>query len=190
LVHSSAQFAQRVMQSGVHRPARNPDASGDLVNGQVRKEPQGHDDSVVRRQASHGPPDLVSIIDPRCLIAVARQLVGKIGRLSARLPAKAIPAGVDQDPMEPRLETIGIPQLAPPAPCGDQGIVGGVFGIRAVAKDRGRQSIARVEVSVSEANKGEVATARRWFDCHPIRFHGDVHDDMTTQAVKSFTLSS
>jgi adenylate cyclase len=59
-------------------------------------------------------------------------------------PLRLVVAGMDEDSMDPRLETVGIPQLGYPTPGQDEGVVQRVLGKTAIAQDPLRHREQRV----------------------------------------------
>ena len=118
-------------------------------------------------------------------------LGGDVRRQSARRP-QAIAAGVDQDPVEPRLESCRVAQRLPLAPRLDECVVGRVLRLGLVTQDRPRQAIRLVQMLVGEP--GEGGGASRPLAGHQGRAICQVddlgrlpHDDMTVQRPETFT---
>ena len=77
-----------------------------------------------------------------------------------RLPTgrtKSVAAGVDEDPVEPRLEPGLVAQRLPLAPGLDEGVVGRVLRLGRVAQDRPSEAVRLVEVFVSQPDERGVA---------------------------------
>ena len=87
-------------------------------------------------------------------------LGGDVRRLPALRP-QSIAAGVDEDPVEPRLETGRVAQGLPLAPGLDERVVGRVLRLGRVAQDGPRQSVRLVEVFVGQPDERRVASASR-----------------------------
>ena len=148
---------------------RDAETPRDVVDGQVAVVAQRDDDLVIGRQRRDGGADDVAVFDAAGVITCReRDLGGDVGRPAARR-AQPIPAGVDEDPVEPRLELGGIAQRLPLAPGLDEGVMGRVLCLGRVAQDGSRQAVGLVEVLVGQPDEGRVAEPRVGDTCRPLR---------------------
>ena len=95
-------------------------------------------DALVGRQGGERPLQLVVIGKPSVIVSVIagvsmRAPKDSLGRRRLRL--RQVTTGVDQQPMQPGLEPIRFAQAAQVAPAAHDGVLGGVLGGLAVAKD-------------------------------------------------------
>jgi hypothetical protein len=120
-----------------------------------------------------------------------RDLGGDVGRLSA-CRTQPVPAGVDEDPVEPRLESGPVTKRVPLAPRLDERVVGRVLRLDRIAEDRPRETVRPVEMLVGQPDEGRVAEsaiddagacAFCQFEC----LGTSVHDDMTREACQTFS---
>ena len=82
-----------------------------------------------------------------------RNLGRDVGRLPAR-GAQSIATGVDEDPVEPRLEPRWVSESRPFAPRLLERVVRGVLRVSRVMQDRAGQAIGRVEMVIGQAQEG------------------------------------
>ena len=71
---------------------------------------------------------------------------GRTRTLAVQLasPLRFVVAGVDEDPMDPRLEAVRLPQVRDPAPGEDEGVLQSVLGETRVAQDPMGDGVERV----------------------------------------------
>ena len=74
-------------------------------------------------------------------------------------PAETIATAVDQDPVEPRVELVGLTQRLERSPGDDQCVLDGVLGLVGVAQEQTGEPVDPVEVRARGAKKGR--TTRR-----------------------------
>src|SRR5438093_396046 len=112
-------------------------------------------------------------------------------RLPTRGALEPVPAGVDEDPIEPRLETRGVAQRGPLAPRLDIRVVRRVLGLGGVAQDRSCKSIRRVEMALREARECRGAIIGLPTRDGAAICHGHLerlaHDDMTNGGSETFS---
>ena len=136
------------MPAGMSEPAR------DRLDRQVAVVAKGDDDPVVGRQRRDGVGQDVAVVRLREWVTGRDRDLGRdVRRLPARGP-QPIAAGVDEDPVEPRLEPRRVAQRRPLPPGLVERVVRGVLGVGRVAQDRAGQAIGRVEMVVGEAQEG------------------------------------
>ena len=145
------ELPQGVVETRVDRPDRDVEPPGDLVGREVAVVPQRDDDPVVRRQRREGLLDRVALVGPRVRVGGGeRELVRDVDGRARRDDAQPIPAGVDEDPVEPRLESFRVAEGRPLAPRLDERVVGRVLRLGLVAQDHPGEPIGGVEVLVGE----------------------------------------
>jgi len=74
--------------------------------------------------------------------------------------AQPIPADIDQDALEPGLESRWVTQARKRAPCLDHGVVGRVFGVGTVAQDDAGESVCAIEVSIDQLREYGLSIGR------------------------------
>ena len=72
--------------------------------------------------------------------------------------AQPVPAAVDEDPVEPRVEPRGVAQVAEPRPGGDGRVLDGVLGLELAAEQHGGQPVRTHEVAVGERDERGLST--------------------------------
>ena len=124
---------------------------------------QDEDRPLLHRQASERPLELVTVDDIRRGVRSGRSLVGQcpnVGRPMPR-PLRLVVAGVHEDPVDPRLEPVDVPERRQTAPGGERRLLERVLGKVGIAEDPVGQ---RVEPAALEAHQfGEriaIATLR------------------------------
>jgi len=144
------------VQPGLDRPGGDAEAVGDVIDAEVKVEPQRDDDPVIPGQALERAVEDKAVID-------AAQPVGGLAVVafgldlddgSAALPAQSVTTRVDQDPLEPGFEPGWIPKRSIPFPRRHDGVVGRVLGLDPVPQDDPGQSIGRVEVLIGQRREG------------------------------------
>src|SRR5687767_9600759 len=123
--HGRAQRASGVVKSRSGGPRRDAERLGNLDQGQPEVVVQDEDSPLVERDMSEGALDLVSV----------RELAARIGgRGTAEIEHSnaggALPsasrlgiAGVDQDPVDPGVEALAIPEVWQLSPGGHEGVL-------------------------------------------------------------------
>ena len=64
-----------------------------------------------------------------------------------------IAAAVDQDPVEPRVEAIGVAQAVKRLPSGDCGVLNGILPFDVAPEKHGRESIRAAQMGVSQTRE-------------------------------------
>ena len=128
---------------------------------------------------------------PELVAGGDRDLGRDVGRLAARGP-QPVATGVDEDPVEPRLEPRRVAQRRPLPPGLLERVVRRVLGVGRVVQDRAGQAVGGVEMVVGQAHESLGARCRRLDHGGPAVCHLDdlgrsVHDDMTVQRGQTFT---
>ena len=113
------------------------------------------DDPLVRLEHVQQPEHLVSVEDRAERITGVDELGGPIERdeTDPAPPAESIAAEVDEDPVEPWTEAVGIPERADRSPCPDQRILGGVLGLVRISKQEAGKSVGAVQLAPGEAQE-------------------------------------
>ena len=151
---------QRVVETGLDGPGRDAETLCDVIDGQVAVVAQRDDDLVVRGESCDRSADDVTVLDATAVIAGRERDLGRdVGRQPAGR-AQSVPAGIDEDAVEPRLEPGLIAQRLPFSPRLDEGVVGRVLCLAGVVQDRPREAIRLVEVLVGQPDEGRVAESR------------------------------
>ena len=77
-------------------------------------------------------------------------------------PPDELPAPVDQNPVEPRVEAVDVAQLRPVLPCPDRRVVDGILGIGRTPEQCPREPTRRLQASLDQAIEEErTVIARR-----------------------------
>jgi hypothetical protein len=113
-------------------------------------------DSMVRREPPKGGLDHRPGLGSAEAVARCRDVDG--GRVEGDLTDAPIrsqrrPAAVRDDPVEPRLEPLGIPETSNGAPGAEERVLDDVLGTR-ITDDRGRKPVGRRGVSANELLEG------------------------------------
>ena len=136
------------------RADRDAKARRDVLCPEVALEAERDDHAVIRRQRSQSRFDHVAIVGAGVGITGGdHELVGDVGRPLARCTREAVAALVDEDPIEPGLEAVGIAEGRPLPPGLDERIMRCVLGVRTVAEDRIRQAVRPIEMLVRQPPK-------------------------------------
>jgi hypothetical protein len=159
---------------------------GDLIDRQVEVEAEGHDDPVVRREVKQRRPEQVTVLGLAVGVSGGgeRNLIGDVPRLPAGRAGQSIPARVDEDPVEPRLEPRRIAERRPFAPGLDVGIVRGVLRLGRIAEDGAGKPVGGVEVGLRQVREGRGTLVRLLARGRAPIWHGHdldwlSHDDTT-----------
>ena len=133
---------------------------GDRVERQVGPEAHDHDDPLVRGQPRESGEERVAL-DERLERVAPRGIGGRIHRDEPDdiPPAETITTAVDQDPVEPRVELVGLTERSERSPRDDQRVLDGVLGLVGVAQQETGEPVDPVEVRSRGAEKGR-ATRR------------------------------
>ncbi len=145
-VEGGAEPAGGVVQSGSGRARGDLQHLGDLHERQPEVVVQDEDRPLIHRKAPEGALQFVAVGDGGRLVRCRRPVDGQdsdVGRPLAS-PLRFVVAGVDEDPMEPRLEAVRFPQVRDPAPGEHEGVLQSVLGETRVAQDPMRDRVERV----------------------------------------------
>ena len=117
------------MHAGLHGPERNTDAHRHLGQGKPEVVVEDQHGALLDGEPPEGAVELNSMFNGLVLVSPVHGLDGE--PLDPLGPARATPglgvAGIGEDPVEPRVEGLGIPQGANLAPRGQQGRLDGVI---------------------------------------------------------------
>jgi hypothetical protein len=137
----------------LHRPGRDVEASRDLLERQIVLEAQEHHDPVIGVEASQRVDEFTiagRLADPRMRFSFERDRSDAL----ALARAETIAAAVDEDPIEPGAEPIGVPQGSSRAPRGEAGVLDGILGLDIVEQDRPGEPIRRHESALDQSHEG------------------------------------
>ena len=98
---------------------------------------QDEDRPLIDREPAERPLQLVAVGDGGAAVRGRWPIHGQdpdVGRPLAS-PLRFVVAGVDEDPMDPGLEALGLPQVRDPAPGEHEGVLQRVLGETRVAQD-------------------------------------------------------
>ena len=135
---------------------------------QVGEVMQHDDDPLVGIEERHRSHYLVTLQDTAKRIGLRDGLRDRVERdeAHAAATAQAVAADVDQDPIEPGLEAIGIAQGPGRPPGTDQSFLGRILGVALIAKEEAGQPIGAIQLSrrqAAEAIRGIEASVARGF---------------------------
>ena len=110
---------------------------GDLGYGHPEGVVEDENGTLVRRQSPEAAIQLVAVVDREKLVVDGRRVRFEQDNIGCEVPATSRfgVAGVDQDAMEPRVETIRVAQGRKLPPHLDEGHLDGVLGEAGVAQD-------------------------------------------------------
>jgi len=154
------------MESGFDGSGGRPKGGRDLGHGAFPEVMQDEDGAIVHRQAGEGSIECVglgrSIVEsPFCggrlaaLIAIEKR---DLAEASATSAAKRHAAGVQVDAAEPGVEQVGVSQLGAVAPGRDEGLLGGVGGLRVIAEDGEGCPVHGIDPAAHEGIEGSAFT--------------------------------
>jgi hypothetical protein len=144
------------MESRLDRAGRDPESVGDVSDPEVEVEAERDDDPVIDAQPLEGAIEDETVIDPAervgSLAVVAFGLDLDDG--STACPAQSIATDVDEDPLEPGLESSRVTKRSVALPGGHDGVVGRILRFDTIAEDDPGQSISSVKVLIGEGREG------------------------------------
>ena len=133
---------------------------------------QDDDGSMLGRQGSEGLIEQLSIADRAHLVPRLSR-----GRADREDPGDSAPfrpgfgvARMDDEPMEPGLEALGLPQRRQVTPRTQERLLRGVLGAVVITKDAKGQPIAPVDLGLDERREGVAIASARPF--HEVDLHG------------------
>ena len=104
---------------------------------------------MIGAQRHEHPPQRISLsYRSSCVFAVPRR--SRFGDRLRTAKSQTPSAFVDQDPVEPSVEVIGITQLTPVGPGQDRRLRDRIFGFDRVAKQRRSKSVCSIEAVLSK----------------------------------------
>ena len=141
-----AESSDGVVESRSGRPRGDLEDLGDLHEGQPEVVVQDEDRPLVDREPAEGALQLVAIGDGGAPIraSMARRPAAPGRSPTSAAPAGLVVAGVDEDPVDPGLEALGLPQVRQPPPGEDEGVLQRVLGEPRVAQDPVGDRVERV----------------------------------------------
>ena len=113
---------------------------------------------VLDGKSEEGPLDLVAIADPGDVVLG----IGPIDRIDRHLqrtspgPADMVGAGMDEEPVEPGVESIGVAKTPKVTPGTDEGVLHGIFRGIPIAEDPPRDRVQAVVCGGREGIEGLV----------------------------------
>ena len=116
-------------------------------------EAEREDDLVVGRETCECALDQVAFLGGAEGIGI-RQVGRQLGRAGSGRAPEPVPAGVDEDAPEPRLEAGLVPKARPGAPGAQERVVDHILGIGAVTEDQTGEAVAAIEMAGSKVFEG------------------------------------
>jgi hypothetical protein len=178
------------METRLDRARRNAKTPADLIDGQVPVVAKRDHDRVIRGEGRQGGADDVAVMRlPDRVARRDRDLFRDVPGLPAGSSGQPVPTGVDENPVEPRLEAVRIAERRPLAPRLNVGVMRGVLRLRGIPEDRASQAIRGVEVLLRQAREGNSLIDcgdGRPVVCHVHDLERLAHDDMTNGARETF----
>ncbi len=142
------------MQPGLHGSERFTRPLGDGLQGQVGEVAQNDDSPLVRTQVGEGGLERLSLVKGGRRIRTRHVHIGLHRYQSdAPPPPQAVPADIDDDPLEPRPEAVGIAKVVESLPGSRSGILDRVLGLHLAAQEHGRQAVRRSELSIRQSSE-------------------------------------
>ena len=134
------------MESRSRRAVRDAERLGHRHEGHARVVMKDEDGALVERQPAEGLLQLVAIRDRSEFVRVARPIDREkaYGRCPAPVARSLRVAGVDEDPVGPRLEVVGLPQMRQLPPDRDERVLQNVLGQTGIAQDPSSDPVQRV----------------------------------------------
>jgi hypothetical protein len=147
------------------RPDGDAERVGNLWDGQAKVEVKDNGGSLTGLQPAKAAGELVVVVDGSDVVA-RHGLEPDHPDLNglAHLPPSLVCAGVDDEPMEPRVPALGIAQFREALPGTDDRVLDGVFGHVSVTEDEHREAVQPVAHCRREDFEGLVVTVARRFD--------------------------
>ncbi len=141
-----AESGDGVVESRSGGPGRDAEQLGDLDQGQPEVVVQDENRPLFDREPAICPLQFVAVGDGVGLVRGRRPANRQdpdVGRPVAS-PLRFVVAGVNEDPMDPRLEAICITEMREPPPGENEGTLQRVLGETAVAQDPVRDGVEDV----------------------------------------------
>jgi hypothetical protein len=146
---------QTPVESRLDRPDGPADALCDTFQGQVGPVVEQDHDPLVVIECGHRPENLVAIEDRPERIPLGAGESGIIDRDHSNLAAtaEAITADVDEDSVEPRLESGRVAQRSGRPPGPQQGILRRILRLMLIAEDQPSPAVGAVKLAVGKAKE-------------------------------------
>lgn len=143
------------MQSRLDRARGDPEPPRDVVDRQVRPEPEDDDGALVGGEDIERSERCVGLDDCRERVRRHRSVTGAVDRDEAddSPSAKAIPAGIDDDSIEPRLELRLVAELTDRTVGSLEGVADRILGLGRGTQDEARESKGTVELGSRQLRK-------------------------------------
>src|SRR5664280_1162051 len=150
VLQGSTEQTHRMMETGLHRALRDSYSLRDVLDCQIGPEPQNHDYSMVGVERCERSAELIAAGRRFALVGDGRQArrIELLNSASGPL-SKAVTTGVDEDPIHPGLELVGVTQPVAVAPRRCERVLRCVLSLMSVAQDRPGKSIRLVQVARS-----------------------------------------
>src|SRR5688572_14927784 len=119
---------------------------------------QDEDRAMLRRQPSKGTIEEVPVVDRDARVGAARSVDRQDPDPTGPPPmaAQLLVTGVDEEPVQPRRETVRVAQPRELAPGDEECLLNDVLGSLDVAQNSVRDRVAQVTVEVDQLRKGDV----------------------------------
>jgi aminoglycoside phosphotransferase len=162
-----------VMQPGLGRPDGDAQGFGRLARRETDMEVQHQDRSLRMAQAPERPVQLVSVGELRGAIGL-----GRLGRQDGDLgtPPAAFPpdvrAGMDDQPVQPGVESVDVPKVRKIAPRPNERVLGGILREFGVAEDQSSDPVQPIDGAACQHAEGLAVSASRQVD--EFRLHGSL----------------
>ena len=152
-----------VGQSGLRRPEGDAEVICDLGQRQPEGVVEDEDGALLRRKSPEAAVQLVAVVDRQELVGGGRCVRLEQDDISREVSATSGlgVAGVDEDPMEPRLEPIEVAQRGELPPDLDEGHLDRVLGEVRVAQDPMRDEDAAVADLTNQGGEGLLVALSR-----------------------------
>jgi hypothetical protein len=154
------------MEPGLHCAEGHADDVGDLPERQPGVVMQHEDRAVLGRQTPERAIQRVPVVDRDDGVGSTRSVDRQDpdARGPSTMAAQLLVACIDQEPIQPRRETLGVAKPRELAPGEEECLLDRVLGPIAIAKDPIRDAVAQVAVQVDELREGNVVAITSPFD--------------------------
>ena len=158
-------------------PVRDAERLSHRHEGQARVVMEDEDSTLIEREPAEGLLQLVTVGDRLVVVRVARPIDREDahGRCPSSVPRCIRVAGVDKDPVGPRLEAVRLPQMRQLPPDGHEGVLQNVLGEARIAQDASSDPEQRVADLVHQIRECRLIARARPLDevsVHPVSNDG------------------
>jgi hypothetical protein len=126
---------------------------------------EDHDRAVVDREAPEPTFELVPVRETACAVCHGRFHADRLhGRLMSAPASVLVRGRANEDPIQPGVEALHVPQFRQLAPAADEGLLNGVLGEMGVAQHEPGDRVEAVDLARGEQREGLPIPAPRSLD--------------------------